>query len=309
MADWARHDSHASTDPHTWARRLKKLRTFMRWLQQFEPRTEVPDDAIFGRLPERQAPHIYSEQEIVDLLIHSRRKHRNDLKLREDYYLRTIAKARTETEREQRRKILDEPVEEGKEREHGLEVIEVMTGLKVLRIIQTGEVDGHYSAVLQDGRTANFGQFKLFKSYETWWRLAFEMAKNAPVERAGRKDWDKAFAKIQPVIELENPVDVDDLETLRGHLRSHFETSVDWAPLSPEQRSRLLQAGTAFREEGLIYFRMAGLVEYLVAKRVPKNQKELASQLRQIGFRPSTRTVRIGEKTVSRYYWQGGAIE
>jgi len=73
MAEWARRDSHGSSDPHTWARRLKKLRTFTRWLQQFEPRTEVPDDAIFGRLPERQAPHIYTEQEIVDLLAAARR--------------------------------------------------------------------------------------------------------------------------------------------------------------------------------------------------------------------------------------------
>ena len=73
MAEWARRDSHGSSDPHTWARRLKKLRSFTRWLQQFEPRTEVPDDAIFGRLPERQAPHIYSEQEIVDLLAAARR--------------------------------------------------------------------------------------------------------------------------------------------------------------------------------------------------------------------------------------------
>ncbi len=46
---------------------------FLRWLQQFEPRTEVPDDAIFGPLPERLAPHIYSEQEIVDLLAAARR--------------------------------------------------------------------------------------------------------------------------------------------------------------------------------------------------------------------------------------------
>lgn len=30
MADWARHDSHGSDDPHTWARRLKLLRTFLR---------------------------------------------------------------------------------------------------------------------------------------------------------------------------------------------------------------------------------------------------------------------------------------
>lgn len=73
MADWARRDSHDSTDPLTWARRLKLLRTFLRWLQQFEPHTEVPDDAIFGPLPERLAPHIFSEQEIVDLLAAARR--------------------------------------------------------------------------------------------------------------------------------------------------------------------------------------------------------------------------------------------
>lgn len=72
MADWARHDSHASSDPHTWARRLKVLRSFMHWLVQFEPGTEVPDDAIFGRLPERLAPHIYHEQEIIDLLAAAR---------------------------------------------------------------------------------------------------------------------------------------------------------------------------------------------------------------------------------------------
>lgn len=73
MAQWAKCDSHGSNDPLTWARRLKKLRTFLRWLQQFEPRTEVPDDSIFGCMPERLAPHIYSEQEIIDLLAAARR--------------------------------------------------------------------------------------------------------------------------------------------------------------------------------------------------------------------------------------------
>ncbi|MCP4251335.1 MAG: tyrosine-type recombinase/integrase, partial [bacterium] len=59
--------------PTTWARRLKLLRPFARWLQQFDPRTEVPDDTIFGRVGQRLAPHIYSEQEIVDLLAAARR--------------------------------------------------------------------------------------------------------------------------------------------------------------------------------------------------------------------------------------------
>lgn len=32
MAQWARLDSHASVDPRTWARRLKQLRSFTRWM-------------------------------------------------------------------------------------------------------------------------------------------------------------------------------------------------------------------------------------------------------------------------------------
>ena len=72
MVQWARQDHHRSEDPLTWARRLNNLRPFMRWFQQFEPRTEVPDDSIFGRIPGRLTPHIYTEQEIVDLLTAAR---------------------------------------------------------------------------------------------------------------------------------------------------------------------------------------------------------------------------------------------
>ena len=51
MAEWARQDSHGSTDPRTWARRLKNLRSFTRWLQQFEPATEVRLERRFGARP------------------------------------------------------------------------------------------------------------------------------------------------------------------------------------------------------------------------------------------------------------------
>lgn len=68
MADWARRDKSHSENPETWARRLTCLRPFTRYLQQFDPRTEVPDDSTFGRVGQRLAPHIYSEQEMIDLL-------------------------------------------------------------------------------------------------------------------------------------------------------------------------------------------------------------------------------------------------
>jgi integrase len=73
MAAWARHPTRPSNNPATWARRLKRLRPFLRWLRQFEPRTEVPDDAIFGSVGLRLAPHIYTPEEIADLLAAARR--------------------------------------------------------------------------------------------------------------------------------------------------------------------------------------------------------------------------------------------
>jgi len=73
MAAWARRAKANGNSPTTWARRLKMLRPFARYLQQFDPCTEVPDHTIFGQVGQRLAPHIYSEQEIIDLLAASRR--------------------------------------------------------------------------------------------------------------------------------------------------------------------------------------------------------------------------------------------
>lgn len=73
MADWARQTNRSRVDLRTWARRLKSLRPFTHWLQQFEPSTEVPDYTTFGRPSERLAPHIYTEREIIDLLAAARR--------------------------------------------------------------------------------------------------------------------------------------------------------------------------------------------------------------------------------------------
>jgi integrase len=68
MATWARQAKGGHGDRATSARQLQLLRPFTRWLRQFEPATEVPDEAVFGRVPGRMAPHIYREQEIVELL-------------------------------------------------------------------------------------------------------------------------------------------------------------------------------------------------------------------------------------------------
>lgn len=68
MSDWARLDKQGRHKRETWARRFKLLRPFIRYLQQFEPATPMPDESVFGPVPGWQMPHIYQDQEVIDLL-------------------------------------------------------------------------------------------------------------------------------------------------------------------------------------------------------------------------------------------------
>ena len=72
MIEWARHDKWQRGKPSTWAARLAFVRHFARYLKQFEPDTEVPEELTFGQEPGRVAPHIFHEREIIDLLAAAR---------------------------------------------------------------------------------------------------------------------------------------------------------------------------------------------------------------------------------------------
>ena len=72
MIEWARHDKWHHETPSTWAVRLAIVRHFARYLKQFEPGTEVPEESVFGPEAGRVAPHIFHEQEIIDLLAAAR---------------------------------------------------------------------------------------------------------------------------------------------------------------------------------------------------------------------------------------------
>ncbi len=52
----------------TWARRLEVVRPFAKYCARFDPRTEVPATRLFGRGHCRLTPHIYTDQEVLDLL-------------------------------------------------------------------------------------------------------------------------------------------------------------------------------------------------------------------------------------------------
>jgi integrase len=67
MTSWARDEAKRAT-PLTWAKRLEVVRPFAKHRARIEPGTYVPEADTFGRSRRRLAPHLYTDQEIVDLL-------------------------------------------------------------------------------------------------------------------------------------------------------------------------------------------------------------------------------------------------
>lgn len=64
--DWA--TATSSSDPRNPARRLATVRGFLRHLSVLDGATEVPAAGLLGPSGHRSPPHIYSDQEITDLL-------------------------------------------------------------------------------------------------------------------------------------------------------------------------------------------------------------------------------------------------
>jgi integrase/recombinase XerD len=65
-AAWARASNRQS--PITWARRIEVLRGFAKYLQRFDSATIVPQRDLFGPSHRRLVPHIYTDEELSELL-------------------------------------------------------------------------------------------------------------------------------------------------------------------------------------------------------------------------------------------------
>ena len=64
--DWACTSTRQT--PITRANRIMRLRGFAKYCQRFDPTAEIPPPGLFGRTRRRLVPHIYTEQELTELL-------------------------------------------------------------------------------------------------------------------------------------------------------------------------------------------------------------------------------------------------
>lgn len=63
--------AYGKADNNTWSARLGMVRVFARWLQALDERTEVPPAGLIAGKPRRGRPYIYSDKEIVAIVMHA----------------------------------------------------------------------------------------------------------------------------------------------------------------------------------------------------------------------------------------------
>jgi len=68
IVDWAQGQATRAT-PITWARRLEIIRPFAKFCAQDDPGTAIPSTDLFGRGHRRLTPHIYTDDEVAELLV------------------------------------------------------------------------------------------------------------------------------------------------------------------------------------------------------------------------------------------------
>lgn len=143
----------------------------------------------------------WTDQEVVDLLIARRRKAGQDLKLREDYYARTLSRAR-KSYQARTDAANDEAVdpENPDSRAEAFSALKFYTGLDVVRILATGTRAPEYSVILADGRKAELGVMKDAQKWETWWSVAFEM-RCAQGKKPKDAEWRQALTRAQTLVE------------------------------------------------------------------------------------------------------------
>lgn len=218
----------------------------------------------------------WEDQEITDLLIFHRRQHGSDLKLREDYYARTISKARTSYVNEAEG-ILEEPDEEI-QRERMLRSLSKEFGIEIVRVVKylsdppqyrletsVGEVMlGGVEAITNQGNFRNrvADATKILIPHmkpQTWHSRAQRLLMVCDEEHVGEEATVKGMARSWLVNYLEDRPPIEDLEdavysrnpyTKNGYVYVFGADLRRWLQITQGERMSAKQMGSTLRAFG-----------------------------------------------------------
>lgn len=279
----------------TWERRRKDLK-------------DTSPSAYNLALADAAAMAGWNDQEITDLLIAWREKHGEDLKLREDYYARTIEKARQVRESDRlAREIEEDGVDPASEDDKSktFALIKNLTGVALKRIIRNEDGDTYSVVARNDDRVRYLGSAAKVMEWKTWVELAFDCGEPTPNARPKGPTWLAAISALQRFIEQSDEEDTSTAEWFEGELRAYAAGAADLTHVPMKERERTLSHGLPFIEGESLAIQFASFHSWLATRRGSRviDRPVLREDLKRAGF--TRRFVSTGTGGTGRRYWFG----
>ncbi len=249
-------------------------------------RTDLPDQSASSydlSLASIAVSDGWTDQEIVDLLVYSRRMNGDALKLRVDYYQRTITKARPER------------LEAG----GSLADLSIIIGVEILDLVRyLGDPPEYWMETSADAITLGG-----INNITDQGRFRNSVAASARILLAPchRMEWAK---RAQAILLCCRDVELGEASHPGTGMTEMVETYLTGQTILDDQNVAAEQ-GFPFRRDGAVLFPLGEFRQYLrFAKSETLSAHKLGQRLRMCGIEPVVVYVVIEGRTTSRNYWR-----
>lgn len=250
----------------------------------------------------------WTPQEIVNLLIAHRRKHKADLKLRKDYYERTLSKAISGRDEETRKQLVEElkagkalPEQTEKDPAELFALLSDILGAKITKLLKYhGEV-GVYDMEI-NGQTVRIGAIEVLTTQRLFRNKVADAAGVwFPSQKAPM--WDNTVQLLLKVVEH---VEVGQEATTQGAMAGILDGYLAQGVAHEDKAEEALLQHQPAIWKGKPSFTLAGLRTHILGQYQEKmTTQQLSVQLRAMGYHGQrVHLIDVKRKTrTTRYVW------
>lgn len=249
----------------------------------------------------------WTAQETVNLLIAHRRKHKEDLKLRKDYYERTLSRAMSGKGEEARKQLVDDlkagkPLPESVTKDPA-EVLALLSSVLEVQITKLIRYRGETNTYQMDvnGRTINVPGIEDFDSQTRFRRLLLDHT-DVRIPNFKPDKWHEILQRLFMAVENVDVVSGTNRGAYENWLEMYLSEGVEpeemWQKAAIEYRPFCIKKETYIVAEGFRRFLTSQMNERLTSQ-------ELTIQLTKLGYQYERKNVRNQKgKSTKRSVWR-----
>lgn len=253
----------------------------------------------------------WTGQEIVNLLIAHRRKHGADLKLRRDYYERTLNAAASGKGMEERQEFVEDlrkgeplPASVAKDPAESLAVLSQLLGVQLTKFVRYRSSANSYQLTV-NGAVVNIPKIDLLDSQTAFRRLLLDHT-DVRIHTLKAAVWGETVRQLFSTVQS---IEAATEATTEGVFERWIELYLSEQIASEEEWQAAALMNLPFRRDGCLYVVSEGLRRFIWGKFQERlTMPYLAVQLTKLGYHSKKFSIRVKNIVSSRMVWSTGGL-